>query len=374
MGVNRLLGINTTAAVPDTSTLFYRRSASFRGPRYAPDGVQLAYASNQNGNLDVYVGRTTVNEHVDVSGLVDGDGPDFFLGGSGDTLLVDFGTAYVAPPGDIDPIGYEGEGKDEGGGGASLRGAVSDASAAATPFAVDREVLRSSGFVVQGWTAEHGWRDARHVYPRESYSTSVVDTLDSGLVRLVFIGRHKLRRIEKIVPIGVAPLTPAALVSARHAKMGDVSRDLKTSDHQTTVLTFGDTVSLSFAAAPAVAGKKRSFFLGLRGFYTTTSASSFGLRSSGSLRLSLAQNRPNPFGASTRIDLALPTGMHVTLRMFDVQGRTVRTLLDGNLEAGRHDVEWDGRGKTGNHLAPGVYLCVMETPAGRITRRVVLMP
>lgn len=68
-------------------------------------------------------------------------------------------------------------------------------------------------------------------------------------------------------------------------------------------------------------------------------------------RLILGQNYPNPFNPITTIPFALPKGSRVTLKIFDVQGRMVVTLLDGWRSAGNHDVSLDASG-----LASGMYV------------------
>ncbi len=70
----------------------------------------------------------------------------------------------------------------------------------------------------------------------------------------------------------------------------------------------------------------------------------------------LAQNAPNPFNPSTRISYTLARDTDVTLRIFDVRGRVVRTLVDGRQTAGTHEAEWDGRNATGGAAASGVYV------------------
>ncbi len=73
---------------------------------------------------------------------------------------------------------------------------------------------------------------------------------------------------------------------------------------------------------------------------------------------------PNPFSGTTRLSFQLPHGDVVKLRIFDVKGRLVRTLVDGPLEAGSHAFEWDGRNQRGDRVGSSVYygkLQVAET-------------
>jgi hypothetical protein len=72
--------------------------------------------------------------------------------------------------------------------------------------------------------------------------------------------------------------------------------------------------------------------------------------------VALAQNTPNPFNPATTIRYALPRDVDVNLRIFDLRGRLVRTLVDGVQPAGEHTVLWDGRTAAGATAASGVYL------------------
>jgi len=90
----------------------------------------------------------------------------------------------------------------------------------------------------------------------------------------------------------------------------------------------------------------------------------------GAIRL-LGQNRPNPFGTDTRIAYDLPRSGPVSLRVLDVAGRTVRTLVSGVREAGTHGVAWDGRDAAGAPVAAGVYFYRLQAPGGAETRRMV---
>ncbi len=72
--------------------------------------------------------------------------------------------------------------------------------------------------------------------------------------------------------------------------------------------------------------------------------------------ITLAQNYPNPFNPGTMISFTLPATGKVTLQIYTETGQLVRTLVDGNLPLGRHQVRWNGRDRSGRAAAAGVYL------------------
>jgi uncharacterized protein (DUF362 family) len=72
----------------------------------------------------------------------------------------------------------------------------------------------------------------------------------------------------------------------------------------------------------------------------------------------LYQNFPNPFNPSTTISFYLPIGEYVTLRLYNVNGQEIETLLEGEISPGLHELHW-----TANNLASGTYIYRMQ--AGR---------
>ncbi|MCK6563062.1 T9SS type A sorting domain-containing protein, partial [bacterium] len=70
----------------------------------------------------------------------------------------------------------------------------------------------------------------------------------------------------------------------------------------------------------------------------------------------LSQNYPNPFNPETVIEYQLPLPGKVSLKIFNLLGREVRTLVDYEMPAGYHRVKWDGRDAAGRKLDSGVYL------------------
>ncbi len=88
----------------------------------------------------------------------------------------------------------------------------------------------------------------------------------------------------------------------------------------------------------------------------------------------LRQNVPNPFNPQTTISFDLPgeETYHVRLCVYNLRGRLVKTLHDGNLEPGRYSVHWDGRSDSGYRLGSGVYLYVLEAGEYRSIRKMIL--
>jgi len=81
---------------------------------------------------------------------------------------------------------------------------------------------------------------------------------------------------------------------------------------------------------------------------------------------------PNPFNPSTRIPYRLDgkgTDVGVTLRILDVRGRTMRTLVTGRQAVGRdYETVWDGRNDAGRDLPSGTYMASLEV-GGQVQAR-----
>ncbi len=69
----------------------------------------------------------------------------------------------------------------------------------------------------------------------------------------------------------------------------------------------------------------------------------------------LGQNYPNPFNPTTKIKYGLPTKSYMTLKVYNLLGQEINTLVDQVVPAGTHETEWDGRDKTGAEVATGIY-------------------
>jgi len=91
---------------------------------------------------------------------------------------------------------------------------------------------------------------------------------------------------------------------------------------------------------------------------------------------SLFQNYPNPFNSITTIKYSIPPGKssyHVTLKIYDIRGRLVTTLVNQNQSAGMYSVNWDGSDDIGNHVSSGVYFYSLEAEGYKSNRKILLI-
>lgn len=86
----------------------------------------------------------------------------------------------------------------------------------------------------------------------------------------------------------------------------------------------------------------------------------------------LNQSYPNPTNDSAIIGFALPETREVTLEIFDIKGRKVRTLFDGALEAGEYELSWDTTDNSGNSVSSGVYMYRLSAGADNAVRKLVV--
>ena len=87
----------------------------------------------------------------------------------------------------------------------------------------------------------------------------------------------------------------------------------------------------------------------------------------------LGHARPNPFNPSTTIAFATPRTGRVELKIYDVAGRLVRRLVDGELPAGHHAAVWRGENDHGRQVASGIYYYLLDCGEFTETRKMTLV-
>ena len=86
---------------------------------------------------------------------------------------------------------------------------------------------------------------------------------------------------------------------------------------------------------------------------------------------SLFQNYPNPFNPSTEIKFQVLNHSRVVIKIYDILGNEVKTLVDEDMHSGTYNTTWNGENSFGNKVTSGVYFCRME--AGTFVRAIKLM-
>lgn len=88
----------------------------------------------------------------------------------------------------------------------------------------------------------------------------------------------------------------------------------------------------------------------------------------------LHQNYPNPFNPRTAVRFDLPSSSAVFVRIFDANGRLVRTLINGRkYAAGSWEEDWNGRNDSGKQVPSGVYFCVLKAAGKTESRKMVML-
>ncbi|HEX5132440.1 MAG TPA: FlgD immunoglobulin-like domain containing protein [Candidatus Krumholzibacteria bacterium] len=82
---------------------------------------------------------------------------------------------------------------------------------------------------------------------------------------------------------------------------------------------------------------------------------------------------PNPFNPDTRIRFTLAGPDEVTLRIYDVHGRLVTTVVEGVQAQGLHEIPWDGSDASGRALPSGVYFAALSADRRVFTQKLVIL-
>ena len=90
-------------------------------------------------------------------------------------------------------------------------------------------------------------------------------------------------------------------------------------------------------------------------------------------QFNLDQNYPNPFNPATIIAYQLPETRNVVLKIYNVLGDEICTLVDEKKQAGHHHISWNGKDAAGNEVTSGVYLLRIQAGTFQMSRKMVKM-
>jgi hypothetical protein len=77
---------------------------------------------------------------------------------------------------------------------------------------------------------------------------------------------------------------------------------------------------------------------------------------------------PNPFSAITHITVRLNDPAAVSLKIYSQQGQLITTLIDGHMDAGTYQMNWNGKDNSGKNITPGTYMIVLQSSEGRLAK------
>ena len=87
----------------------------------------------------------------------------------------------------------------------------------------------------------------------------------------------------------------------------------------------------------------------------------------------LHQNYPNPFNPVTQIRYDLPEDSYVSITIYDIMGRTVRTMVNSLQNAGYKSVRWNATNDLGEPVSAGMYIFTIQAGEFRQTKKMVLL-
>jgi len=235
------------------------------------------------------------------------------------------------------------------------------------------------GLRILGRDVTGAWTELARVLPRPRFSTLAVTGIAGNEVRLVFAGNHAVSGVGRLV-LGDAPpafVQPAASIS--HSRLGTLDPTALADGGVGVTLQPRDTVEVGFSLPQAPLGDARDWYLRLMG--SSTAGSVMAARAGPAntdrdlpLGLRLEAPSPNPFSAGTRLRLGLPGAEMVRLDVYDLAGRRVATIVRERLSAGWHELSWNGRSRSGDRIAAGIYVCRLVTAGRTLDRKVVYAP
>ncbi len=167
------------------------------------------------------------------------------------------------------------------------------------------------------------------------------------------IGSIALVAVERVSDKYEMPLK-----SSTHSKFGSVMDRLTETDTYYAELDSGDVINLNFSAEfDPYEGKTRDFVLETVGHYFVpeTDASTILPK-----EFSLSQNYPNPFNPTTTIKYTLKDEAKVTLKIYNVLGEEVATLVNRKESAGFKEISWNGKNNRGIQVGSGIYFYRIE--------------
>ena len=359
--------VSNSGAVLDPGGIAISRVAKRQGfPAVAFDGTNymVVWQDDRNGFYDIYGSR------VSTSGVVLDAGGIAISTGANDQnypALAFDGTNYMVVWQDYRAGFYY----DIYGSRVGKSGAVLDSAGIAVSTAATNQLAPAIAF--GGADYLEVWQDGRtgsyDIYGARVSSSGVV--LDpSGLTGLVF------EAASAAVENGCVALAWRMCVDVPSTSLLIKRADSPGAEFQTLDIPVSQESQFSFSCTDCKVLPGRSYW------YEIVLVSSSGEESYGPIEVHVEtapvaykayQSYPNPFNPICTIRYDLPSAGRVSLRVFDVTGSPVRTLVDGWREPGVYSEVWDGNGDDGSAVPSGVYFYSVKAGGFAATRKMLLL-
>ena len=238
----------------------------------------------------------------------------------------------------------------------------------------------SLGIRVERHMTDGSWSLAAVVHPRREFDRIAIPAQGSPTMRITFLGGYPLRAIETLEDVEIVAPTALSLSDASHSRLGTVSPAVRDSGDTKTTIVPGDSLALSFLATEIPAGMVRTLFLTAKGSYErmagqegTDAEAERAVANEPILEFSLGAAFPNPSDGTVTIAYSLARQVPTVLRIYNVAGREVRTLVDQEQAAGRREALWDGRDNGGRRVSPGVYFYRLRAGSWQSERKLIVI-
>jgi hypothetical protein len=178
------------------------------------------------------------------------------------------------------------------------------------------------------------------------------------------IDAHPFPTLLPAEPWVLDPADPAAA-----ATRGDNFRD--NTEQVVTGVQQGETYDVIVTHKGTLQGGSQTFSIASSVALSSVPPPSTAAPGLAGSALASVEIRPNPFRAGTSISFSLAAPAHVSVEIFDVNGRRVRTLAEGPLEAGNHRHDWNARDGSGRPVAAGVYFSRIVVDGRALSEKIV---
>ena len=215
---------------------------------------------------------------------------------------------------------------------------------------------------------------------RENGSVAIVPLKENVSFEDINVEWNRDVSVDDIALVAVADAnqykkTELTLKSAVHSKHKDVTKELLNNDKKYAEIEKTDVLDLTFDnPVEPENGWVRDFVLVTTGRYDVLEENSSVATKKIPNAFDLYVNSPNPFNPTTIIVYALKENVKVSLKIYNVLGQEVRTLVNETQSAGYQSVLWDGKNNAGSKVPAGIYFYTIRTGKAVTSGKIVLMP